>query len=325
MILSDCLDLEQHDYQLYFDNVVANASCYNTLDKLDCLRKVPYETLSHIFNSTANNLTTTWSPFIDGDLIQGFGSVALAQGRFINVPIISGTNSDEGFGWGTKGLNTAEDFAKEVAKLGPPIYVDKILELYPDIPAEGIPGSPPLGPLPPDFRYPLPWGAQMRRVAAYTGDTFVISQRRYTCQIWAAAGLDAYCYRFNAYAAGEYAAYHMREIPFVFLNLLGVGYPEQGFYPPFENKTETYRDLARLMDSSWISFIHDLDPNSFRNDQSSYVKSFLSGSEKWPRYDVENPLDYVFDANVSSHAEPDTWRKEAIQFLIDSAVGVFNH
>ena len=35
----------------------------------------------------------------------------------------------------------------------------------------------------------------------------------------------------------------------------------------------------------------------------------------WPKYDIANPMDMVFDANVSSYAEPDTYRKEGMALI----------
>ena len=101
----------------------------------------------------------------------------------------------------------------------------------------------------------------------------------------------------------------------MFLNTMGVGY-EPAATPPFENKTQPYFDLAHLMDSSWVSFVHDLDPNSYRMGNGSI--------ETWPVYDVGNPQNFVFDANVTSHAEPDTWRMEGIALINSGNAAVYH-
>jgi hypothetical protein len=64
------------------------------------------------------------------------------------------------------------------------------------------------------------------------------------------------------------------------------------------------------MNSNWVSFVHDLDPNSWRQTQAYHRPEGW-----WPQYDVSNPLDFVFDANVTSYAEPDTYRKEGIDLI----------
>jgi len=64
------------------------------------------------------------------------------------------------------------------------------------------------------------------------------------------------------------------------------------------------------MNSNWISFIHDLDPNAWRE-----TYDFNGTEAQWPVYDVSNPMDMVFDANISSYAEPDTYRKEGMALI----------
>ena len=64
------------------------------------------------------------------------------------------------------------------------------------------------------------------------------------------------------------------------------------------------------MNSNWISFVHDLDPNAWRE-----ANDFNGTEALWPVYDVSNPMDMVFDANVSSYAEPDTYRKEGMALI----------
>lgn len=104
----------------------------------------------------------------------------------------------------------------------------------------------------------------------------------------------------------------------MFLNLGGTGYVPAAV-PPFTNKTESYRNLARFMNSNWVSFVHNLDPNAWREENA------WNGTEAlWPKYDIANPLDIVFDANVSSYAEPDTYRKEGMDLIIEHNYDVYN-
>jgi Carboxylesterase family len=186
-----------------------------------------------------------------------------------------------------------------------------LLKTYPDDPSVNIGAS-----LGPDFRFGPPFGAQYRRAASYFGDAAFIAGRRLTCQTWAGAGVSAYCYRFNAVPAGVKpvpVVTHFQEIAFVFFNTLGVGYPPVAINP-FTDKNESYISLARFMNSNWISFVHDLDPNAWRTK--------WNGSEAlWPSYDMAKPKDYVFDANVTSYAEDDTYRAEGIKLINDRNTG----
>jgi carboxylesterase type B len=188
-----------------------------------------------------------------------------------------------------------------------------ILEAYPDDPSVNVIAS-----LGPTFRPGPPYGAQFRRSSSYYGDATFIANRRLTCQTWALAGVPAYCYRFNVVVAGVptiIAATHFQEVAFVFLNTQGVGYPPLNINP-FTNKSESYINLSKFMDSSWVSFVHDLDPNAWR--------SVWNGTEDlWPKYDVDKPKNMVFDANVTSYAEDDTYRAAGMKLITDNNSGVY--
>jgi len=96
---------------------------------------------------------------------------------------------------------------------------------------------------------------------------------------------------------------HFQEVAFVFNNIDGLGYAVD----PFQNKSQSYIDLSNLMSKSWASFVNDLDPNSWSGRQANVTA--------WPQYDVSCPQNMVWDANVTSHAEPDTFREEGIALL----------
>lgn len=66
------------------------------------------------------------------------------------------------------------------------------------------------------------------------------------------------------------------------------------------------------MSKSWATFVHDMTPNGFQDRNSSIPA--------WPRYDVAKPQNIVFDANVTSYAEDDTWRAEGIKLITDNNV-----
>ncbi|KAF2650540.1 carboxylesterase family protein-like protein [Lophiostoma macrostomum CBS 122681] len=296
-------------YQNVFDQLVGRSGCNNTLDKVDCLRQLPFERL----NATMGALYLEYgglNPSIDNDIIRGYGSVQLSRGEFVKVPIITGANSDEGASFSAQGINDTSAFRATLSSISVPNQ-DKILALYPDSLAQNVVAS--LG----DQRPALPYGSQFRRSATYQGDYVFIAARRQTAATWAAHGLSAYAYRFNAIPHGvppEIGAGHFKEIGYVFRNFLGVG--NRPDIKPFEGMPEGHFELSRLMSSSWASFIHDLDPNGW-NGRPRDV-------EAWPKYDGGNPLDFVFDANVTSHAEGDSWRKEGIDWINQNAARVYS-
>ncbi len=325
-------------YQPLYNEVVQQTGCYNEIDTLQCLRTVPYEQLNAVFNNTPFN--TSFQPVVDGDFIQKYGSIQLVEGDFVHVPVISGANTDEGTAFGPKGVNNDAGFLHYLESMSPlhscgppwranlshvdttqatgielkPFLAQEILAVYPnptDVGMNGIPAEVSAVPA-------IPFGLEYRRTSAYAGDAVFIANRRLTCQTWAANGVPAYCYRFNTIPAGvPYTAgvTHFQEVAFVFLNTMGYGYnAEHNSVNPFLHKPQSYFDLSRLMASSWASFVYDLDPNSFRAANAN-----VSGATAdWPVYSVGDPMDYVFDANVSSYAEPDTFRAAGIA-LINSA------
>ena len=72
------------EYQPLYDGVVEAAGCHEAVDNLECLRQVPYAKLNNILNTTHAN---RWQPIVDGDFIARWGSVQLAEGAFVKVPV----------------------------------------------------------------------------------------------------------------------------------------------------------------------------------------------------------------------------------------------
>ncbi|KAF2834382.1 alpha/beta-hydrolase [Patellaria atrata CBS 101060] len=304
------------DFQSLYDLIAFQTGCIQTPDSLQCLRDLPFARLNAVINSTALPfLINAWAPHIDNDFIRGLTSLQLARGEFVHVPIITGANSDEGSAFGVKGINTDEEFFNVLITSSPretnisPEFARQIMAAYPDDPSVFI-----LQNLPPTFHPGPPQGSQFRRVGAYYGDQIFIANSRLTAQTWAAAGVPAYRYRFNAIPADIpelVGVTHFQEVAFVFNNILGVGYSPAAT-PPFRGKGQNYKDLARLMCGSWMSFVHELDPNAWRGRRDR--------GERWPRYNNRRPMDFVFDANRTSYAEPDTYRKRGMELINENNV-----
>ncbi|CEL07886.1 hypothetical protein ASPCAL11040 [Aspergillus calidoustus] len=295
--------------QAGFEAIVSAAGCYDSWDRIQCLREVPFLVLNATMNGSVE--TGSFGPTIDGDFVRTYRSKQLKRGQFVKVPIITGANSDEGASMGPMGINTTEDFRATLSSFLPLSFQDAILKAYPDDLSVNVVAS--LG----DQRPAPPYGAQFRRSASFWGDYYFIASRRETAKTWASHGLPAYAYRFNAIPAGvppEVGAGHYKEIGFMFNNLKGVGYRPD--IRPFEDKGKSYIDLAELMSSSWVSFIYDLDPNGYKGRDSKVPK--------WPKYRMDNPEDFVFDANITSYVQSDTYRSEGIALINDNALGVLH-
>ncbi|KAI2786228.1 hypothetical protein POX_g08610 [Penicillium oxalicum] len=289
-------------FQASYDNLTAAVNCSGVPDTLQCLREVPFDTLNAALNGTDGNPAYSFTPVVDGDIMQKFGSVQLDNHEFVNVPIISGTNSDEGTGFGPVGINTTEQWYQYLTDGSrgqqiPPPLAQRILELYPDDPSQGIPAF--LG----DQRVPSR-GYEWRRTSAFAGDATMHANRRRQCEAWTEASTPAYCYRFDVIPVDRNPSgtTHFMEVAFVFNNIAGRGYQ---YGKPFAGAPQSWIDLSDMMATMWISFIHDLNPNS----------EAVHPNVRWEAYGKDKPVDLVFSANVTSYMEADTWRKEGIDFI----------
>lgn len=97
-------------YQDKYDALVSKVNCSNAADTLQCLREVPFNKLNSVLNGTNGYSDYNFSPVVDGDLIRNWGSVNLDRQEFVKVPIIAGTNTDEGTAFGPVGINTTQQF-----------------------------------------------------------------------------------------------------------------------------------------------------------------------------------------------------------------------
>ncbi|OQD66298.1 hypothetical protein PENDEC_c052G03691 [Penicillium decumbens] len=205
------------------------ANCTDAHDTLQCLRAAPFDTLNSAFSSLS------FLPVIDGTLVPEYTSVALSKGLFVKVPLLIGTNTDEGKIFAGKGVNTTEELAGYIEQQ-PYIRttnnetVQDLLEAYPQPGSNSTSGQS-------DDTLPLSatYGAQFLRTARYTGDL---------------------------------GATHFEDVSFVFNNVLGQGMPSNAFDVQPATREEIYKQLGDLMSRKWMSFAATHSPNHHQ------VKSF---------------------------------------------------
>ncbi|KAG4033740.1 hypothetical protein MFRU_004g02430 [Monilinia fructicola] len=294
-------------WQPVYNNVTAAVGCAGANDTLACLRTVPTERLSSVFNSSTT-ASANWGVQIDHDMILKSGSAQLAAGEFVKVPLLTGRNFDEGTTYATRGINTTSEFLALVQSAGlDNATATTIAAMYPDIPAIGIPATLVGRPSPSEAYL----GAQWKRVAAYIGDLQQHAPRRLTSQSWAKYNVSSYSYRFNVLVNGispSIGATHFQEVAFVFHNTEGEGYKTVVSKDPFEGKPESFLELAKIMSRMWISWVVHGDPN-------------LAGvsNTTWPEYTLEDPKNLVFDVNVTdlTYVEPDYFRAAEIKYISD--------
>jgi carboxylesterase type B len=174
--------------QKTYDTLVRNTTCarkVGTRASLDCLRILPLADLHKALNGTAAN---PWGPVLDGDFIADYPSKQLSEGRFPKVRVLIGCNTDEGssfnVGFGTAGeapVNMDAEMRVAIATIvGPKVkktagqtveqVVDKMMALYPNIQAVGIPSLDKWPVIQEGDMVAQSMGAQYRRKAALFGD-----------------------------------------------------------------------------------------------------------------------------------------------------------
>lgn len=293
-------------YQPLYNQIVNQVNCSDTPDTLSCLRGIDYDVLYPIMGSS-QFAGPGFYPTVDGDIIPNYPSILMERGQIADVPHLYGTNSDEGTDNAPVGtMNTDEDIRNfllyEIGFDFPESVVGKIMELYPNDPAQGIP-------LNTGNETFAEEGLQYKRIAAILGDVFYHATRRHDAQRYAALA-PTYTYRFNTrgfvnstnatftdYSGELQPAYkgvsHFTEVAFVFSNPQYVGpWPE-------------YQALSRQMSAQWINFVYYGDPNG-------------DNLPAWPKYnESDNGLNLVLqtEAQGGSYAENDTYRLAGRDYL----------
>ncbi|KAI1844334.1 hypothetical protein JX265_010237 [Neoarthrinium moseri] len=328
--------LNATDYQQEaFNSLVTNTSCASTVgtpEAITCLRDAPFEEINEALNVTGIG---PWPPVLDSDFIADYPTNQLNSGKFVQVPIIIGENTDEGAAFGSgqgpngSTVNTDADweyairnlFSTNVAATSGKTadqLVDEVSYLYPNIQSVGIPSLesfPEVITNGSDLATKL--GLQYRRINAVSGDHSMHYARRRSNIAWDQAGAPSYSYRFDVTVNGipDFAsATHFQEVAFVFYNLNGDGYETN----PFANTTQAYKDLALTMSTSWINFFVGLNPNG------------ETVSPAWPAYDtsvgggVGQNVVYTV-RNNGSFVETDDYRAEGINWFIQNALTVFGN
>ncbi|KEY64161.1 hypothetical protein S7711_03454 [Stachybotrys chartarum IBT 7711] len=292
------------DWQPYFDALVDRTGCSGAEDRLDCLRGLPWRTLSDIFNRTTpvDVISPLLTAVIDDDFITDQPVSLIEQGKFAHVPLLTGNNFDEGTAYGSRGINTDEEFRAWL--LNQNMTSEQIFSLealYPDDPAAGIPAFYPGRP------DQATYGLQFKRAAAFGGDYQQHAGRRLLAEAYSAANLPVYSYLWNVHVNGidtALGATHFQEVAFVFNNVEGVGYAAN----PFANRPETFVQLSDLMSKMWVAFMNKANPNLLSCKNAS-----------WPLYTLDQPFNLVFDVNQTGlhYTAEDDYRKEEISYLLD--------
>ncbi|CAG7979534.1 unnamed protein product [Penicillium olsonii] len=285
-------DTEWH--QPMYDRIVERAGCTGSSDTLKCLRELPYE---EIYSAAYEGLE--WFATIDGSFVTQYPQISYKKGKVAKVPILLGTNTDEGTSFGTTGTDTDEDCIDELTKSKRWVLnrtqATALLPHYPNISAIGCPygwGN-------------VTWpslGLMYKRYSSMAGDLTMVAPRRMLAETMSGFKEKVYSYRWDVAAyntSSTIGVQHFAEIPFVFAN------PVQTVTPLGSDPARL--ELGQMAARMWTSFVADLDPNGHG----------VSDIAKWPKYepgtDVSN---FVLRLpRAESYTEADTYRGAGIKYI----------
>ena len=182
--------------QGYLDTILANVSCADAADRIQCLREVPADALKQ------NTGVFNWFPAIDGDFLPESPTEQLDAGRFMHVPSLVGGATDEGTAFGTTGLDTDDDLKLALHQRYPNVTdatVDQILTLYPDDNTLGCPYGTGDG-------Y-LATGRQDKRSNAIFGDIIMVGPERIMKEAMSKKESKVWAYRFDQEPTYKYPSY----------------------------------------------------------------------------------------------------------------------
>ncbi|KAL5495839.1 hypothetical protein ACEPAI_1303 [Sanghuangporus weigelae] len=271
----------------------SNASRENTFT---CLRSASVESLLNATNFAAQTLIP-FPPVIDGPggIIPDLPSLLFRRGKFSRIPIITGTNLDEGTDFIPTTFNSSallrqwlftNTTPSPVSSFEQNFVIDGILKLYPNNPALGSPfgtGNETFG-LDPAFK----------EASAVLGDIAFTSLRRKLAQDVSQHGTKVFAYLFTDPQTSTFPPYlgvmHSAEVVYVY------GAPQNG---------PASISLSQNMIDYWVSFASSLDPNDERGNASR---------SRWTQYTSKS--ESVLELNAENlKMIPDNFRAEQIKFL----------
>lgn len=304
-----------------YNNITAYLGCEKAEDTFVCLQN--YENATHLINAFNPNFGVIRDNVfnrisMDYDYVPTYPSKMFLSDNFTQVPIVIGTNSDEGTLFtdiNVENENIKEYLAEEYAHLSES-QIDTILDLYKENDPEFQ--SPYQPPFPVSFEG---YGLGFRRTASIVGDVMFISQKRHAAENWVSKNLTVYTYRWNLFLNGtaeQLGGAHAQELRWNFdndqTNFMSLHPQQQNLtLTSLFNRDGLYRNhqgeavkMAEVISKQWVSFITSLDPN----------KHDIYGIPNWPSYgdQYEPKKNYVYDWRGIS-TEIDDFRDEALKYI----------
>ncbi|WP_194818475.1 carboxylesterase/lipase family protein [Nocardia sp. XZ_19_385] len=215
----------------------AGLGCGEVPTRLQCLRALPIDRLLSSPTTQLNSMAVTWSPVQDGVVVTSSPEQALASGAARDMPLIIGSNADEG-----ATFIALLDYARATIPTAAD-YLGWARELFGDNSTQVLARYPVTG-------FATPAAAKERVIT----DGFFACPAQFTAEAARRGGAQVWQYRFNDAPLGRNpllpGAFHGAEVPYVFSGLMGVPIP----LPPAADR------LSRGIQQSWAQFAHTGDP-----------------------------------------------------------------
>ncbi|WP_280373333.1 carboxylesterase/lipase family protein [Nocardia wallacei] len=217
----------------------ASLGCDDPATRLACLRALPVDRLLDSPTTTLNTMAVTWTPVRDGVVVTDTPEHALAQGAARDMPLVVGSNADEGatflalLDYARGSVPTAAEYTSWARNLFGD-NADRILTEYPVT------------------AYTSPAAAKEHVVT----DGFFACPAQFTDDAARRGGARVWRYQFgdsplppNPLLPG---AFHGAEVPYIFTSLMGVPIP----------LTPAADRLSRNIQNSWAQFAHTGSPET---------------------------------------------------------------
>ncbi|MFS4432355.1 carboxylesterase/lipase family protein [Chryseobacterium sp. S90] len=205
-----------------------------------------------------------FQPVLGDDVLPVAPYLAISKGIGSTVPLIVGSNQDEGTMFATlpvaRIMPINDDLISRFLEQNYPSQIAKIKDAYKSIPIQA-------------------------RSVKMGGDSSIMRSVNKIAESMTAVN-TVYTYRFrwtsNYLIQKGLSSFHSLEIPFVFKNLQSIE-ARAMLKKTDENEIE---NLSHTMSQAWINFAHTGNPN-------------ISGEIEWPAYDMDTRPCIVFDQKIS--------------------------
>lgn len=262
------------DSQTVFDKLLNTTGCSQTKDTIGCLQQVPADVI----------LTATEPDFfsivMDGLYVQRQPVESLLMGKFSRVPLLIGTNTNEGTYFTYKTIKSEADIAKYYNDTVPYINEQQrkeLMRLYPTA------------------SYKAPYLA----AADVVGDRLFQCPTNLMARVYADEGIPVFKYRWHHQMTlskpftgnASLGSFHFSEVPFVF-NLRFLFLTHQEFI------------LGRILNGMWVQFVVRGNPNLRQDPFDNIIQ--------WPLYTKFSDYEQVvFQTPVESITIEDDGNREA--------------